>query len=132
MVAVLVMVPAAWLGLKAGFIQDLFSEMPARTPSVRGMKLITTEFGPGFAAPLTVVLKSDSDLRESEGLALIDDVSRLLAHQRRLVEVRSATQPLRLLRQATSWSGSIRYSSQTSKALPASVANCAKVIFSSL
>ena len=45
-------------------------------------------------APLTVVLESDSDLRQSEGLALIDDVSRFLAHQRRLVEVRSATQPL--------------------------------------
>ncbi|HEV3122783.1 MAG TPA: MMPL family transporter, partial [Isosphaeraceae bacterium] len=34
------------------------------------------------------------DLRQSPGLALVDDVSRLLAHQRRLVEVRSATQPL--------------------------------------
>ena len=45
-------------------------------------------------APLTVVLESDSDLRSSEGLALIDDVSRLLSHQRRLTEVRSATQPL--------------------------------------
>ena len=45
-------------------------------------------------APLTVVLESDRDLRGSEGLALIDDVSRFLAHQRRLTEVRSATQPL--------------------------------------
>ncbi|MBV8488631.1 MAG: MMPL family transporter, partial [Planctomycetaceae bacterium] len=34
------------------------------------------------------------DLRQSEGLALIDDVSGLLSHQRRLAEVRSATQPL--------------------------------------
>ncbi len=45
-------------------------------------------------APLTVVLESDTDLRKSEGLALIDDVSRLLSHQRQLIEVRSATQPL--------------------------------------
>ena len=45
-------------------------------------------------APLTVVLESDTDFRGSEGLALIDDVSRLLSHQRRLSEVRSATQPL--------------------------------------
>ncbi|HLH28480.1 MAG TPA: hypothetical protein VKW77_06165, partial [Acidimicrobiales bacterium] len=45
-------------------------------------------------APLTVVLESDADFRKSEGLALIDDVSRLLSHQRQLTEVRSATQPL--------------------------------------
>ena len=45
-------------------------------------------------APLTVVLESDGDFRRSEGLALIDDVSRLLTHQRQLTEVRSATQPL--------------------------------------
>src|SRR5262249_10953936 len=45
-------------------------------------------------APLTVVLESDTDFHKSEGLALIDDVSRLLTHQRRLSEVRSATQPL--------------------------------------
>ena len=44
--------------------------------------------------PLTVVLDWDGDFRQSEGLALIDDVSRFLAHQRRLGEVRSATQPL--------------------------------------
>ena len=43
---------------------------------------------------MTVVLESDGDFRQSEGLALIDDVSRFLAHQRRLGEVRSATQPL--------------------------------------
>ncbi len=45
-------------------------------------------------APLTVVLESTTDFRSSEGLALIDDVSRLLSHQRQLTEVRSATQPL--------------------------------------
>ena len=40
------------------------------------------------------MLESDTDLRSSEGLALIDDVSALLMHQRSLSEVRSATQPL--------------------------------------
>ena len=39
-------------------------------------------------APLTVVLESNTDFRSSEGLALIDDVSRLLSHQRQLTEVR--------------------------------------------
>ena len=34
------------------------------------------------------------DLRDSEGLAMIDDASRFLGQNRRLLEVRSATQPL--------------------------------------
>ncbi len=55
---------------------------------------MTSKFDAGMMAPLTVVLESDTDLRRSEGLTLIDDVSRLLSHQRRLTEVRSATQPL--------------------------------------
>jgi RND superfamily putative drug exporter len=89
-----VMVPAAVVGLKSEFIQDLFSELPARTPSVAAIRLIMDKFGPGTTAPLTVVLGSETDLHQSEGLALIDDLSRFLAHQRRLTEVRSATQPL--------------------------------------
>ncbi len=63
-------------------------------PSVEDFHFLAAKFGPGMLAPLTVVLESDSDFRKSEGLALIDDVSRLLTHQRRLTEVRSATQPL--------------------------------------
>jgi RND superfamily putative drug exporter len=91
---VAVLVPVAVVGLRSEFIQDIFSELPGQTPSVRTLGLIARKFGPGTVGPLTVLLRSDSDLRKSEGLALIDDVSRLLAHQRKLVEVRSATQPL--------------------------------------
>ena len=58
------------------------------------MRLIASKFDMGIMAPLTVVLESTGDLHTSEGLALIDDVSRHLSHQRRLTEVRSATQPL--------------------------------------
>jgi RND superfamily putative drug exporter len=92
--AIVVMIPAGVVGLRSGFIQDLFSELPRHTSSVRSIELITSKFGPGLVAPLTVVLQADRDLKQSEGLALIDDVSRLLSHQRRLTEVRSATQPL--------------------------------------
>ena len=70
------------------------TELPARTRSVEDFHLLASKFEPGMLAPLTVVLESDGDFRKSEGLALIDDVSRLLAHHRRLTEVRSATQPL--------------------------------------
>ena len=90
----LVMLPLAILGLQTRFVMDLLSEMPRHTDSGESLRLVASKFDPGMMAPLTVVLESDTDLRRSEGLALIDDVSRLLSHQRRLTEVRSATQPL--------------------------------------
>jgi putative drug exporter of the RND superfamily len=91
---VAVMLPLAVMGRYTTFIQDTLSEIPASTTSVRNLKLITKKFGPGIVAPLTVVLEASQDLRHSRGLALVDDVSRLLTRQRRLEEVRSATQPL--------------------------------------
>ena len=91
---VLAMVPLSILGLRTHFIQDLLSELPETTASARDFRLVSSKFDPGMLAPLTVVLESDTDLHSSEGLALIDDVSRLLSHQRKLSEVRSATQPL--------------------------------------
>jgi RND superfamily putative drug exporter len=91
---VLVMAPLAVLGLRTHFVQDVMTELPKATDSTGHVQLIASKFGQGVLAPLTVVLESDRDLRCSEGLALIDDVSRFLTHQRRLTEVRSATQPL--------------------------------------
>ncbi|MFO0888879.1 MAG: MMPL family transporter [Isosphaeraceae bacterium] len=90
----LAMIPLACLGLQSRFVMDLLSEMPRRTDSGENLRLVASKFDPGMMAPLTVVLETDGDFRSSEGLALIDDVSRLLSHQRRLAEVRSATQPL--------------------------------------
>jgi len=90
----LVLVPLAVLGMQSHFVMDLLSEMPRHTASGENLRLVASKFDAGMMAPLTVVLESDSDLRRSEGLTLIDDVSRLLSHQRRLTEVRSATQPL--------------------------------------
>ena len=91
---VLAMIPLSILGMKTHFIQDLMTELPPSTSSARDFRLVASKFDPGMLGPLTVVLEADSDFRRSEGLALIDDVSRLLSHQRRLSEVRSATQPL--------------------------------------
>ncbi len=90
----LAMIPLAILGLRTEFIQDLLTELPERTRSVEDFHFLASKFEPGMLAPLTVVLESDADFRKSEGLALIDDVSRLLVHHRRIAEVRSATQPL--------------------------------------
>ncbi|WP_337176826.1 MMPL family transporter [Paludisphaera sp.] len=89
------MIPLAALGSQTRFVMDMISEMPPRAESAENLRLLLSKFDPGTTAPLTVVLTtSDVDLRSSRGLALIDDVSRLLAHQRSNREVRSATQPL--------------------------------------
>jgi RND superfamily putative drug exporter len=88
------MVPAAVLGLRTTYIQDLLSEMPARTPAVQALRVVGAEFGEGFLAPLTIVVQSGRggpNLRASEGLELIDEASRFLSQNRRLGEVRSAT-----------------------------------------
>ena len=84
----------AIVGLRAGFVHDMLAELPAKTPSVAGLRLIAAKFGAGAVAPVSIVLRSGGDFRGSEGLALIDDVSRWLARDRRVAEVRSATQPL--------------------------------------
>jgi RND superfamily putative drug exporter len=90
----LLLVPLAVLGARTRLLQDLLSELPPETPSVAAFRQIAEKFGPGAVAPLAVIVQSPTDLSNSEGLALIDDLSRLLTRQRRLTEVRSATQPL--------------------------------------
>jgi putative drug exporter of the RND superfamily len=94
MFTILAMLPLSLLAMRTEFIQDLLTELPRQTESVRDFGLLASKFDPGMLAPLTLVLESKTDFRTSEGLALIDDVSRLLSHQRWLAEVRSATQPL--------------------------------------
>jgi putative drug exporter of the RND superfamily len=91
---ILAMLPLSILGMNTHFIQDLMTELPESAPSAQDFRLVSSKFEPGMMAPLTIVLESTTDFRSSEGLALIDDVSRLLSHQRQLTEVRSATQPL--------------------------------------
>ena len=90
----LAMLPLSILGANTHFVMDLMTELPTSARSAHDFRLVASKFEPGMLAPLTVVLESDADFRRSEGLALIDDVSRLLTHQRQLSEVRSATQPL--------------------------------------
>ncbi len=92
--ALAVMVPLAVLGTRTTFTQDTLLEMPASTPSAEALRLVGRKFGPGVSSPLTVVLQSAGDLRDSRGLALIDDLGRTLAGQKGVGEVRSATRPL--------------------------------------
>lgn len=89
-----VMTPLAILGLRTHFVMDMVGELPANSTAAENLELLLSKFDPGMTAPLTIVLESDADFTSSQGLALIDDVSRLLSHQRTNREVRSATQPL--------------------------------------
>lgn len=89
-----VMVPLAVLGTQTEFLQDTLAEMPPKTESVDNLRFVVAKMGSGLTSPLAIVLESSQDLRTSQGLALIDDVSRLIRRQRRIGEVRSATQPL--------------------------------------
>ncbi|MBV8607669.1 MAG: MMPL family transporter, partial [Singulisphaera sp.] len=93
-VTVLAMAPLAVLGLRTTIVQDIITELPGDNDAAHTLRLLATKFEPGMLTPLTVVLDWEGDFRRSEGLALIDDVSRFLSRQRRLTEVRSATQPL--------------------------------------
>ena len=90
----LLMLPFAWLGTRTTFTNDTLLEMPSDTPSANNLRLVAAKFGQGAVAPLTVVVETTDDLRKSAGLAWLDEVSRMLAKQSYLTEVRSATQPL--------------------------------------
>ena len=88
------MLPFAYLGTRTTFTNDTLLEMPSDTSSANGLRLVASKFGDGAVTPLTVVVESKDDLRQSSGLAWLDEVSRMLARQSYLSEVRSATQPL--------------------------------------
>ncbi len=92
-IGLLLMIPFAVLGTRTTFTNDTLLEMPRDTSSANNLRLVAAKFGQGAVAPLTVVVESTDDLRQSSGLAWLDQVSRMLARQTYLSEVRSATQP---------------------------------------
>lgn len=62
--------------------------------AVTGFHVIANSFGNGQAMPTTVVLQSPNNLRSSDGLATINNISRQLGALPGVSEVDSATQPL--------------------------------------
>ncbi len=82
------------IGLRMDFVMDILSEMPASNLPGRNLRTIAKAYGEGVVAPITMVIQSDKDLRDPDGLELIDDLSRFVTHQRKIGAVRSATQPL--------------------------------------
>ncbi|RXZ83356.1 MMPL family transporter [Paenibacillaceae bacterium] len=68
-------------------------EIGDKYDSVKGFQLISDSFGPGDSLPSTVVVKTDQPLDTSEGLAMVEQMSRELAKVEGVRSVRSATRP---------------------------------------
>lgn len=80
--------------LRVNATYDMVGELPPGTPALKGLGTITEKFGPGEVSPLTVVIQTKDDWRETKGLYLVDELSRQVDDHRNFGEVRSATQPL--------------------------------------
>lgn len=93
-VTLFVMILPILIGFRVDFVMDILSEMPSNNLPGRNLKVIAKAYGEGVVAPITMVVQSDRDLRDPDGLELIDDLSNYITHQRKIGEVRSATQPL--------------------------------------
>ncbi|MFM7315381.1 MAG: MMPL family transporter, partial [bacterium] len=93
-VTLFVMILPILVGFRVDFVMDILSEMPSSNLPGRNLKTIAKVYGEGVVAPITMVVQADRDLRDEDGLELIDDLSRFITHQRKIGELRSATQPL--------------------------------------
>jgi RND superfamily putative drug exporter len=93
-ITLFVMILPILVGFRIDFVMDILSEMPASNLPGRNLRVIAKVYGEGVVAPITMVVQADRDLRDEDGLELIDDLSRFITHQRKIGELRSATQPL--------------------------------------
>lgn len=93
-VTLFVMILPILAGFRVDFVMDILSEMPSGNLPGRNLKVIAEAYGEGVVAPITMVIQADRDLRDPDGLELIDDLSHYITQQRKIGEVRSATQPL--------------------------------------
>lgn len=93
--ALVLMAPFVYFGITMKPSYDLFSELPADMPSVRGYKHLLEKF-PHRSLPeqLTAVISCDVDIRSMEGLMALKHVVAVLQKDERIVEVRSLLTPL--------------------------------------
>ncbi|WP_019007180.1 MMPL family transporter [Cohnella laeviribosi] len=68
-------------------------EIGDRYDSVKAFNIISDSFGPGDSLPATVVLKAGKPLDDTDGLAMIERVTREIAEVDGVKAVRSATRP---------------------------------------
>lgn len=74
---------------------DMTEEIGEEYPSVKGFKIISSNFEPGEAMPSKVIVKDEKgkDLAQQDYLALVEKISRSLAQLDGVAKVRSATWP---------------------------------------
>ncbi|MFD2117514.1 MMPL family transporter [Paenibacillus yanchengensis] len=82
------------LAHKGDVSYNSLDEIGEKYSSVKGFNLIADRFGPGETLPASVVLKTDKPMDNSEGLALIEKVTRELSGVDGVKFVRSATRPV--------------------------------------
>ncbi len=93
-VAVAVLLPLAWLGLRVTPNYRATGELGPRAESLRGLAAIQRHFTAGEAGPVTALLVAPRDWDSIDGRAQIDHLSRGFARLEGVAEVRSLTQPL--------------------------------------
>jgi RND superfamily putative drug exporter len=99
MLAFLAFAPLAGFGGSVRPSYDLFSEFPKNTPSRRGNELLMAKFPENSRSEqVTIALVSGAEpksetFRTHAGLIVVDEISKALAAQKEVIEVRSSTRP---------------------------------------
>ncbi len=93
-IAVLALLPLAWLGMRVSPNYRATGELGPQADSIRGLAAIQRHFTAGETGPVTALLVSRTDWDSLEGRAQIDHLSRGFARLEGVAEVRSLTQPL--------------------------------------
>ncbi|MFL5331262.1 MAG: MMPL family transporter [Gemmataceae bacterium] len=89
-----VLVPFAFLGLRATPVFSPVGDLAPSSKSVQGLAVIRQRFCAGETGPITVLLASDTDWESDEGKKLIRYLSQGFGRISNISEVRSLTQPL--------------------------------------
>lgn len=72
---------------------DPMEDIPT-SQAVKGFQVVSDAFGPGQVMPLQIVLKSPDNLRTSQGLTTIENMSKSMAGVHAVKQVESATRPI--------------------------------------
>lgn len=89
----LVLIVPALTAYKGSISFNSLDEIGEKYDSVKAFNLVADGFGPGETLPTTVVMKSDTPMGDTNGLAAVEQVSRELAQVPGVKTVRSATRP---------------------------------------
>ncbi|ADQ07514.1 MmpL domain-containing protein [Caldicellulosiruptor hydrothermalis 108] len=81
------------LSVRGDLSFNTLNELSEKYKSVKGFNLISQNFSVGKTFPVTIYLKSDSNLATSDSLSSIEKISDILSRQKGIKEVYSVTRP---------------------------------------